>query len=91
MIFRIIVGAGLIVLAVLIVIIGGIGLSLGALALALVLVVIGAALVVSTYLLRNFYGIGYYLKKKKVCKFIPLLLTNLGHQSQYMVHSRCYG
>ncbi len=61
MIFRIIVGAGLIVLAVLIVIIGGIGLSLGALALALVLVVIGAALVVSTYLLRNYlWGLKVY-------------------------------
>jgi hypothetical protein len=49
MILRLITGAGFLVLAVIIIFIGGIGRSLGGLALVMVLVVLGAALIVTAY------------------------------------------
>lgn len=54
MVFRIIAGVGFLVLAVLVVLIGGsIGRSFGGLALVLVLLVLGVALIVTAYLQPN--------------------------------------
>lgn len=53
MIFRLIVGVGFLVLAGIIVFIGGIGRSLGGWALVLILLVLGVALIVTVYLQPN--------------------------------------
>jgi hypothetical protein len=56
MIFRLLTGVGFLVLACVIVFIGGIGRSFGGLALVLVLLVLGVALIVTAYFQPNLSG-----------------------------------